>query len=374
MKRYFIRTFIVLLTFLLILSGAGYLYLQRPLFGKLPDHEEVRKFSHSLNYHDGHFVNQIPSPIHTNGSSEWSIWMEELFGDKGQPRPDHPLPALKTDLRALDIRQDLFVWLGHSSFYIQLGGKRILIDPVFSDYASPIPGINRAFAGTSIYSAADIPPVDVLLISHDHYDHLDYPTIKALQPDVIEVMAGLGVGAHFRAWGYPADIIHEADWYDAITVGDVVITATPARHFSGRTFSRDQSLWVGYVLKSAGRSLFISGDSGYGPHFAEIGKRFGPFDWVALDSGQYDPRWANVHMSPEEALLAALELRAKAFTPDHIGRFSLAPHDWNDPMKRLLQNNTFGHALWMPTIGQPVYFDNPPKRYTPWWNKTESMK
>ncbi|MBJ8866073.1 MULTISPECIES: MBL fold metallo-hydrolase [Enterobacterales] len=369
MKRYLIRALIVLSIAILLLAGAGYLYLQRPLFGMLPGEEQARQFEHySPNYHDGHFVNQIPSPIHTNGSTEWSIWKEELFGNKGQPRPDSPLPNLKTDLKALDIQQDLFVWLGHSSFYIQLAGKRILIDPVLSEYASPVPIINRAFAGTNIYKADDIPPIDILLISHDHYDHLDYTTIKALQQGVKEVMTGLGVGTHFQAWGYPENIVHEADWYDSIQVGNVAITATPARHFSGRTLSRDQSQWVGYVIKSTDRTLFISGDSGYGPHFEEIGKRFGPFDWVALDSGQYDPRWANVHMSPEEALQAARDLHAKAFTPDHIGRFSLAPHDWNDPMRRIIKNNTFGHALWTPVIGQPVYFNRPPTHYSPWWD------
>lgn len=368
MKRYLIRAFIVLSVAILLLAGAGYLYLQHALFGMLPTEEQAKQFAHSPNYQEGHFVNQTPSPIHTNGSTDWSIWKETLLGEKGQPRPEYPLPAVKTDLKALDIQQDLFVWLGHSSFYIQLGGKRILIDPVFSDYASPVPMINKAFTGTSIYQAEDIPPVDILLISHDHYDHLDYPTIKAIQQNVKQVMTGLGVGAHFQAWGYPENIVHEADWYHSVSFDGVTITATPARHFSGRTLSRDQSLWVGYVLKSADKTLFISGDSGYGTHFEEIGKRFGPFDWVALDSGQYDPRWANVHMSPEEALQAARDLQATAFTPIHIGRFSLAPHDWNDPMKRIITSNTFGHSLWTPLIGQPVYFNNPPGDFTPWWD------
>lgn len=373
MKRFLLRLLGILFILTVILTGTGYLYLQRPLFGMLPGEEQVKRFALSPHYQEGHFVNQIPSPLHTNGSTEWSIWREELFAARGQPRPEHTLPSVKTDLRALDIRQDLFVWLGHSAFYIQLGGKRILIDPVFSENASPVPGTNRAFEGTSIYSASDIPPIDALLISHDHYDHLDYPTVKALQSDVKDVIAGLGVGAHFRAWGYPADMVHEVDWYDTVKAGEVAITATPARHFSGRTFTRDRSLWTGFVLKSAGRTLFISGDSGYGPHLSEIGKRFGPFDWVALDSGQYDPRWANVHMSPEEALQAARDLHAKAFTPDHIGRFSLAPHAWYDPMKRIIRGNTFGHALWTPLIGQPVYFDSPPTRYTPWWDTREPL-
>lgn len=367
MLRYVYRIAAGLLLVTAIFAIAIYLYLQHPLFGARPDTAQITQFEKSTHYRDGHFINQVPSPIHTNGSTEWSIWKEELFGEKGQPRPEHPLPSVKTDLKSLDINKDLFVWLGHSAFYIQLGGKRILVDPVFSENASPVPDTNRAFDGTSIYTADDFPLIDILLISHDHYDHLDYPTIKDIQPKVKNVMAGLGVGAHFRAWGYQSDIVHEADWYDSYQNGDITVTATPARHFSGRTLTPNQTLWVGFVIKSTTRTLFISGDSGYGSHFAEIGKRFGPFDWVALDSGQYDPRWANVHMNPEEAMNAALELGSRAFTPNHIGRFSLAPHDWNDPMKRLLRDNTHGQVLWTPLIGQVVYYDNPPSAFTAWW-------
>lgn len=367
MLRFFYRATAVVVIIAAVLALAIYLYLQHPLFGARPSPAETKQFAGTTYYRDGQFINQIPSPIHTNGSTPWSVWKEELFAAKGQPRPDRPLPTAKTDLTSLDIQKDLFVWLGHSAFYIQLGGKRILIDPVFSENASPVPGTNKAFAGTSIYSAADMPPIDILLISHDHYDHLDYPTIKDLQPKVKSVMAGLGVGSHFRAWGYEPKRVHEAGWYDSYQDGDVTVTATPARHFSGRTLTPNQTLWAGYVIKSDKRTLFISGDSGYGPHFAEIGKRFGPFDWVALDSGQYDPRWANVHMNPEEAIKAAAELGAKAFTPDHIGRFSLAPHDWNDPMKRILRDNTQGQVLWTPLIGQVVYYDTPPETFTTWW-------
>ncbi|MBE2321402.1 MBL fold metallo-hydrolase, partial [Solirubrobacter sp. CPCC 204708] len=170
-------------------------------------------------------------------------------------------------------------------------GKRLLIDPVFSTSAAPLPWVNAAFPGTSIYSAADMPEIDGLLISHDHYDHLDYPSIQSLQPKVKEVIVGLGVGAHFEAWGYDTRQVHEADWNDSLQLGpDVQVVVTPARHFSGRTFTRDRSLWVGFALLSPHRRLFVSGDSGYGPHFAEVGQKYGPFDWVALDAGQYDPR------------------------------------------------------------------------------------
>lgn len=265
------------------------------------------------------------------------------------------------------------MWLGHSSWYLQLGGKRILIDPVFSDHAAPLPGVVTAFSGTNIYSVQEMPPIDLLLISHDHYDHLDHSTILALRPLVKEVAAGLGIGAHLELWGYDPASVHELDWYDSVELGDDVrVHATPARHYSGRTLTRNQSLWVGFALESLQRRLFFSGDSGYGGHFADIGKRYGPFDWVTLDSGQYDPRWALLHMNPEEAAQAAGDLGARAFTPSHVGRFTLASHDWNEPFKRLVvASERRPFVLWTPMIGQPIRFDEPVHSFEPWWNNVD---
>lgn len=351
----------------LILAVVG--YLQRPLFGRLPDAASVARYGHSPNFRDGRFVDQIESPIHTNGSSDLTILRDSLLGKKGHPRPSGAIPARRVDFKALNPAEDLVIWLGHSSFYIQLGGKRILIDPVFSENAAPFPGANEAFDGTSIYSAADMPPIDYLLISHDHYDHLDYPTVRGLRGKVGHVIAGLGVGAHFEAWGYDKAMILEADWYDSPVISDDLnIVVTPARHFSGRTLDRDKSLWVGFVIRSGQRSLFFSGDSGYATHFAVIGERYGPFDWAALDMGQYDARWANVHMTPEQAAQAAQDLHTAVLTPAHVGRFSLAPHDWDAPLRQIVAaSNGRGYALWTPTIGSPMYLDRRHQSFVRWW-------
>jgi L-ascorbate metabolism protein UlaG (beta-lactamase superfamily) len=254
---------------------------------------------------------------------------------------------------------------------VQLAGKRILIDPVFSTNAAPIPEANEAFAGTSVYTAGDMPNIDLLLISHDHYDHLDYPTVIALKDKVGQVITGLGVGADFEAWGYPRSKVHEADWYESLPVGPgLTVSVMPARHFSGRTFARDKTLWAAYLLATSQRKIFLSGDSGYGPHFADIGRKYGPLDWAALDTGQYDPRWANVHMNPEQAAQAAMDLRTKALTPSHIGRFSLAPHDWNDPFVRISKASVNrSYSLWTPIIGRPIYFDGRTQKFDAWWEK-----
>lgn len=370
MKRRWYRLLLIIISVLALIALGTFVYLQQPLFGRLPEGKELSVIERSPNY-DGHvFRNQIDTPINTTDQSELSMWAETIFGrEKGYPRPAGAMPAEKTNLKSLDRNQDLVIWLGHSSYFVQLSGQRILIDPVFSVNAAPLPGANVAFDGTSIYSAEDLPAIDLLLISHDHYDHLDYPTAIAIRDKVEQVGVGLGVGAHFRAWGYDPERIHELDWNDSIGLqGNTRIYATPARHFSGRTLTRDKSLWVGYALISPQKRIFFSGDSGYGPHFADIGKRYGPFDWVALDTGQYDPRWANVHMNPEQAAQAALDVGARALTPGHVGRFSLAPHDWNDPLVRITAaSRGRNYALWTPIIGQPVYLDGRAQTFGRWW-------
>ena len=369
MKRTGLRLLKTLVLAAIMLAAAIAAYLQHPLFGQLPRPEQEAQWANSPHFANGIFVNQIDTPMSTTDQSELTMWMETLSGPDGQPRPPHALPAIKTDLKALDIQQDLVIWLGHSSFYAQLGGLRILVDPVFSTNAAPLPLVNTAFEGTSLYTADDMPMIDLLLITHDHYDHLDYPSMQALRPKVGRVVTGLGVGAHLEAWGYNMQTVQEADWYATLRpLPQLQIHTTPARHFSGRGLTRNKSLWVGFALVSQERRVFFSGDSGYAPHFAEVGQRYGPFDWVALDAGQYDPRWANVHMNPEQAAQAAEDLRARALTPGHVGRFSISPHDWDDPFKRITAaSRGRSYALWTPEIGRPVYLDGRKQTFSAWW-------
>jgi L-ascorbate metabolism protein UlaG (beta-lactamase superfamily) len=373
LKKYCFRLFIALIAIGIILVAAFFLYLRHPLFGQLPQGAQQTRIAASPHYRDGAFHNLVDTPFLTAGATQLSIRVDNFLAEKGTPRPVRTLPSQKTDLRALAPETDLVIWLGHSSWYVQLGGKRILIDPVFSDHAAPVPGFITAFDGTNIYSAEDMPPIDVLLITHDHYDHLDYPTSLALKPLVKEVVTGLGVGAHFTAWGYDVARIHELDWYDTYDAGNgLLLHATPARHYSGRTFTRNQALWVGFALKTPQRRLFFSGDTGYGNHFTDIGKRYGPFDWATLDSGQYDPRWAHLHMNPEEAAQAADELGSRALTPAHVGRFSLAPHDWDEPFERLTTaSEGRAYALWTPMIGQPVHVDGRTQAFQQWWKASD---
>ncbi|WP_312706879.1 MBL fold metallo-hydrolase [Stenotrophomonas sp.] len=346
----------------LVAAAVVVAFLQHPQFGRLPSGNALHQLEASRHYWDGIFHNEVDTTIDTDPGTGF------VASDGKARRPATQIPAVKTSIKDLDPNADLVIWLGHSSYYVQLAGKRILIDPVFTDNASPVWHTNNSFAGTNIYSADDFPEIDYLLISHDHYDHLDYPTVKSLMPKVRHVVAGLGVGSYFRGWGYPADKVVDADWRQIIAADDLEIVVTPARHYSGRLFEKNKTLWVGYVVKSKSRRLFFSGDSGYGPHFAEIGKQYGPFDWVALDDGQYDRRWANVHMNAEQAGQAADDLHAAAFTPGHVGRFSLAPHAWDEPLEQSeVEAKRRHYALWTPAIGSPMYLDGRSQKFGTWW-------
>lgn len=358
-------------TFVIVLCLAlgACVLLNQPKFGELPAGERLAAIEKSPYYADGKFKNLIPTPKFTRDVSTFSIIWKSWTEPRERLVPERPLPAVKTDLKNLDRMTDLVIWLGHSSFYIQLGGKRLLLDPVFSDSAAPFPFFNKAFAGTSIYQADDMPEIDVLLISHDHWDHLDYPTVVALKDKVGRVVSPLGLGAHFETWVYPAEKIVEADWYQQVDLdGGVRIHVLPTRHYSGRFLKQNKTLWAGFALVSAEQRLFFSGDSGYGPHFKEIGQRFGGFDLVALDCGQYDERWAYIHMTPEEAVRAAHDLKAERLLPSHVGRFSIARHAWDEPFIRVA-SAPMDEALRLltPMIGESVHLTIKDQAFDLWW-------
>ncbi|QEI08205.1 MBL fold metallo-hydrolase [Pigmentiphaga aceris] len=353
----------------------GFAYLQHPKFGSLPSGARLQAIERSPNYRDGIFQNLSDTPMRTQESRGFAANLWSMLVDRNPNlKPPVPLPATRVDLKALALQDDVVVWLGHSSYYVQLGGKKILIDPVFSISAAPIAWANDAFAGSTPYTADDMPAVDYLLITHDHWDHLDYPSIKALLPKVGQVVTGLGMGQYFEQWGYPLDRVLERDWNSSVGEADSLrVHVLPARHYSGRMLTRHKTLWVAFALESPQRKLFFSGDSGYGPHFREIGERFGGFDLVALDSGQYDRRWANIHMFPEQAAQAAEDLRTKALLPAHIGRFSIAAHDWDEPFKRITAAaNGRPYRLLTPGIGAPVRVGDETQSFSPWWSKLGS--
>lgn len=350
-----------------IVSACAYIY---PSTGRL---HETATLQASPQYRDGQFQNEVASPPRPGGLGFILAVIRGRFEPRDRPSPTVPLPSVKTDLASLPLEQDIVVWLGHSSYYVQIGGKRILVDPVFSRYAAPVPGMVRAFDGTSPYSVEDMPQIDAVLISHDHYDHLDYGTMKGLEPKTRMVITGLGNGAHFLHWGYRPEKIREMSWHGTVEIAPgLQAHVLPAQHYSGRFMKRNQSLWASYALQTPQRKLYFSGDTGFGPHFAAIAKRFEGFDFVALDAGQYNVRWADIHMNPEEASRAAEILNARTLLSGHAGRFTLARHAWDEPFERAVAaSQGKRYRLLTPRIGEPIFLAEPDQPFTHWWKGLE---
>lgn len=295
--------------------------------------------------------------------------MEFMFRKKVRLKPRENLPVVKTDLQSLKPNEDVLVWFGHSSYYLQLNDKTFLIDPVFSDYASPFSFINKAFGATHQFKPKDFPDIDYLIITHDHWDHLDYQTILQLKPKTKQVICSLGVGQNFEYWGFDSSSITDLDWFEGIELGNGWrLTATPARHFSGRGFKRNQTLWSSFVLQTPGYKLFLGGDGGYDKHFAAIGNKFGPFDLAILEQGQYDQNWNLIHLMPDQLFTAAKELQAKQILPVHNSRFALANHPWDEPLNKVAENQlSSAIPVITPKMGEPVFLKDSTQTFEKWW-------
>ncbi len=341
--------------------------------GKKPAGKRLQRIHNSPNFRDGAFQNISDTPQLAEGYSFGKVMFDFLFRKPKGIKPPQPIPFIKTNLKELSLETDLLVWFGHSSYYVQFSGKRFLIDPVFSSSASPIPQTNKPFNGSNHYSVEDLPEIDYLLISHDHYDHLDYKTIQKLKPKVKQIITGLGVGSHFEAWGFASESIVELDWNETIELdNDITLNTTSARHFSGRGFKRNNTLWLSFILQTENYNLFLGGDSGYDTHFKEIGQKFGPFDLAILENGQYNLAWHYIHMLPEEVLQAAQDLRAKNLFPVHSAKFALALHAWDEPLKKITEHNkTKQIPLLTPQIGEIVYLSHDQQEFSQWWKEIQ---
>ena len=364
---------IILLSLIGLLSVTTVLFTRQSKFGKAPSGARLEAFKKSPHFKNGKFQNLSHTPQLTEGHHMTGVLVEFLFKKKERRRPAGLIPSVKTDLIHLNIKEDVLVWFGHSSYFIQLDSKRILVDPVFSGNASPIQGSNKAFNGADRYSSEDMPEIDYLLITHDHWDHLDHTTLVELIPKVKQVICGLGVGSHLEYWGYAAEKIIERDWYEEIVLNDdFVIHTAPARHFSGRAFSRNNTLWLSYVLKSPTMKIYIGGDSGYDVHYKAIGEKHGPFDLVILENGQYDKTWKYIHHMPEEVLQAAVDLQAKRLLPVHSGKFVMANHPWDEPLIRITEaNKNAVHSIPLvtPVIGEKVFLKEANQIFREWWEE-----
>ena len=354
---------------ILVVILATMIFLQQPQFGKTPSGERLERIRKSPHYRNDKFQNLNPTPDLTEGVSYYTVMKEFFFEKSKRSEPRDRLPSKKTDLLKLSPDSDVLVWFGHSSYFIQVDGKKILVDPVFSGAASPLKFTTPSYPGSDVYTTDDIPEIDYLFITHDHWDHLDYETVLKLKPKIKKVITGLGVGAHLEHWGYDKNIIQEKDWNEEVFLNDgFKVTTTSARHFSGRGLKRMQSIWMSFVLQTPTMRIFVGGDSGYDTHFADIGSSHGPFDLVLLECGQYNKNWKYIHMMPEEVIQAGLDLKTKRLMPVHWSKFTLGQHAWDEPVIRLMEaNKKVNISLLTPLIGEEVNLkDLAPS--TPWWS------
>lgn len=355
---------------LLAIFGLGIVFfLNTPQFGRTPKGERLERIKQSPNYRGGKFQNLNETPQITSDKSYFAMLIDFVFKKKERNVPIYSLPTIKTDLLNLDPSEDILVWFGHSSYFMQIGGKRILVDPVLGQSASPVSFVNKPFKGTDIYKPEDIPPVDYLFISHDHWDHLDYPTVKELKPRIGKVICALGVGEHFEYWGFDKSKIIELDWNEEARLGNGFKTyCLPARHFSGRGLLPNQSLWASFLLETPAMKIYIGGDSGYDTHFEEIGQRFGTIDLAILEDGQYDEGWKYIHTMPGEVLKAAKNLNTKRLLPVHNSKFALANHSWNEPLKKVTELYAdSSYLLLTPKIGEKMVIGKDDIQFSKWW-------
>ena len=373
LKHRIMLLFIILSSSIVSLFGISYAVLHSPSFGALPSGERKERILHSPNYRDGRFQNRYPMPPSLQRPSlgdRVKILWRFLFDRPKDVRPTDSIPVVRHDLKKLDRSEDLIVWFGHSGYLLQMDGVRYLIDPVFVEGA-PFGIMNAFFRGTKVFDVVDLPEIDYLIITHDHWDHLDYHVAKELQNRVRKVYTGLGVGAHLERWGYRPDQIVELDWDESTpTAEGGRVHCLPTQHFSGRGLTSAQSLWVSFVLQGTKHSVYVGGDGGFSPHYAVIGKQFPQLDLAILENGQYSEQWSGIHMLPEHLGETMHALGAKRILTVHHAKFALSMHPWKEPLehaKRLRDEE--GLPILMPRIGQIVRYTDSTFTTDDWWEQ-----
>lgn len=373
MKKFIQYFMLILLALVVIAVTGGFLFIKfSPQFGSKPTPSQEAFYAKSGNFYDGKFQNLIETNM-TMGFSKGLVVLQEYLKKSKNREPQKPIPVLKLD--SLAITQNYpakLTWFGHSTFLLEINDKNILIDPMFGDSPSPIPAFGaKRYSNELPIAVEKLPKIDAVIFSHDHYDHLDYGSVLKLKDKVTHFYVPLGVGNHLRGWGVPDENISELNWWNETKLDEIKLVCTPARHFSGRGLTdRFATLWSSWIIKTDNLNLYFSGDSGYGPHFAEIGERFGPFDFAMMECGQYNENWDNIHMMPEETAQAAVDIKTQQMMPIHWGAFTLALHEWTDPVERVIKaTSRLNVPMITPRIGQAIDLTQEEKPSSTWWRE-----
>ncbi len=340
----------------------------------------MARIKKSPNFDGEHFKNLVSTHALTirldepgDKISNLELMKNFLFPPEGK-NPRHPIKTVKSSLKAL--KDGDFVWFGHSTVLFKTDHTTIITDPVFNN-AAPVSFLFRPFKMAPSPAIEDLPFIDAVLISHDHYDHLDYLAIKKLHSKVGHFYVPLGVKAHLLRWGVPGEKVSEYDWYDQGRVKNVKLVFAPSRHFSGRGIGNHRkTLWGSWAVIAPELKVYFSGDGGYSPEFAKIGRKFQGFDIAFIEDGAYNPRWQDVHMLPEQSAQASIDVGAKVVLPIHWGKFDLSTHSWKDPVQRISKAlNRYNRGvsakkrirLATPRIGEVFRLRHPPAK--PWWEQ-----
>ncbi|KQT14188.1 MBL fold metallo-hydrolase [Ramlibacter sp. Leaf400] len=371
LARWLVRATVMLAVIVAVVVAAGWVVLSQPQFGAPMAGARLERALANPQYRDGRFVNLEPEAP-SSPAALGNYIVKQFSGDEVRvpPAPPPVLAVDKASLAAAPPSSGLRAfWIGHASTYVELDGLRFLLDPVFSERVSPLPVGPGRFHAPPV-ALADLPRIDAVLISHDHYDHLDMDTVRHLARRGSKFFVPLGIGAHLERWGVPAAQIEELEWWQERTLGSVRIVCTPTRHYSGRGLrDRSSTLWSSWSVVGPDHRFFYSGDTGYSRLFQDIGARLGPFDIAFVKIGAYGPgaSWFDIHMPPEQAVQVHRDVRGKRMFPVHWSTFNLAYHDWDEPIRRTLaEAGRTGVELVTPRLGEWVDADREFKS-TRWW-------
>lgn len=349
-----------------------------PTFGGKPKKATLEKMKKSNNFNNGKFHNLIDTPMNSVDVSFFKTMKDFIKGGENRV-PNSAVPYQKIDSSELNYRnadEVKVTWLGHSSVLISFEGHVFLTDPMFGKRASPLSFMGpKRFNETLPLAGRDILKIDAIIISHDHFDHLDYQSIKRLHSKTDKFFVPIGIGAHLEKWGVHPKKIIELDWWEEYDYNSAItLISTPARHFSGRGLNdRNRTLWTSWVIKSSKHSIYFGGDSGYAPFFKEIGQKYGPFDLTMLECGAYNEGWPYIHMMPEETARAHIDLRGKILLPIHWAQFNLSLHPWTEPIERLSKKAKAEKIiLATPKIGEKFILNRSIPKNS-WWREAKNL-
>ena len=342
-----------------------------PEFGGSATEDQRKQYAKSNNYKNGVFINADDVKMEM-GFSKFFKSLGGYLKSRPNTTPEKNITTQKID--SVEIVRykgpTRLIWFGHSVFLLQIEGRNILIDPMFGEVPAPSSLLGgKRFSKNLPIEIEKLPKIDAVIFSHDHYDHLDYGSVQSLKDKVDMFYTPLGLGVHLREWGVEKSRIVELDWWEEIDFKNLKFICTPAQHFSGRGLTdRSKTLWSSWIIQTETENIFFSGDSGYAPHFKEIGEKYGPFDFAMMECGQYNELWKEIHMMPEETAQAGLDIMAKKIMPIHWGAFKLAMHPWTEPVERVSNKAAeLGLPVVVPKIGEPIYLSETNKYQDNWW-------